>query len=60
MVSANESVTMFVDKMKIPFIYRVHDKPIKDKLILFANDAKRLGFIIGNDYDNITSKEISR
>lgn len=50
MLMANRSVAEFVAKIKlnnkaIPFAYRVHDQPDKEKLQPFAEFAKRFGHV---------------
>lgn len=58
MVKANETVTLFAAKNKLPFIYRVHDKPDKERIEQFALESKRLGFKISTKLDSIKSLDI--
>ncbi len=59
MLAANESITIFACKNKIPFIYRVHEKPDVTKIHLLLSEAKSLKFKINTDLKNIHAKDIS-
>ena len=37
MIKANEAAAMFAQKNKIPFIYRIHDNPPSDKMVVLDN-----------------------
>ena len=37
MIKANEAAAMFAQKNKIPFIYRIHDDPPSDKMVVLDN-----------------------
>lgn len=60
MVAANEAVTINFQKYKIPFIYRVHDKPDPNKLKSFAVEAKKLNFKIDSEIKEIKPNTIAR
>ncbi len=49
MIVANETVAGFVEDKHYPGIYRVHDKPNKDKLIVLLNFLNRKGYSIKAD-----------
>ena len=59
MLQANECVTNFAHDHKIPFIYRIHDKPNEEKIKSAISDIKRLNFKISTDLKNIKPKDIS-
>lgn len=44
MIKANEAVTEAMDYQLLPFIYRVHEEPVKEKLEVFNAIASRLGY----------------
>jgi ribonuclease R len=60
MVAANEAVTIYAEKQKWPFVYRVHDKPSVDRLKTFSLEAKKLGFNIPTDLKNIQPNDIAK
>lgn len=61
MIIANETVAGFIEDTKLPGIYRVHDKPNKEKLAVFLKFLNRKGYNIkadinkfkGQDYQNL-------
>ncbi|VEU68114.1 ribonuclease R [Mycoplasmopsis pulmonis] len=53
MVRANEAVAWKMNKLKLPSIYRVHDNPSIESLVLFEKTLKTLG--IDFDTPKITS-----
>ncbi|MBS1928967.1 MAG: ribonuclease R [Bacteroidetes bacterium] len=60
MLLANKAVAEFVSKVKInkipiPFPYRIHDKPDEEKLKVFAAFAKKFGY----DFDISNEDEVS-
>lgn len=40
MLIANETVALCINKLELPFIYRIHDEPNQEKLINFKNVLK--------------------
>ena len=44
MLSANKSVSVFLEDQKLPLLYRIHDEPEKDKLKSLQKFSKILGF----------------
>lgn len=46
MIKANEAVTEAMEYRLLPFIYRVHEEPVKEKLEAFNKIASRLGYKI--------------
>ena len=59
MLQANECVTLFAYNHKIPFIYRVHDKPNEEKIKSMIPDIRRLNFKITTDLKDVKPKDIS-
>jgi ribonuclease R len=59
MVAANEAVTIYAIKHKLPFVYRVHDKPNEERIKSFAIEAKKLNFHINTKIEDIEPKTIS-
>jgi ribonuclease R len=59
MVAANEAVTVYAKKHNFPFVYRIHEKPDEKRLATFAIEAKKLGFKITTDIDDIKPHDIS-
>ena len=49
MIAANETVAGYIEDMKVPGIYRVHDKPNKEKLEIFLKFLNRKGYNIKAD-----------
>ena len=58
MISANQCVTMYANKLDIPFVYRIHDKPDFKKYENFMIESKKLNFKILFDYHNLTPKKV--
>lgn len=49
MIIANETVAGFIEDMKVPGIYRVHDRPNKEKLQVFLKFLNQKGYNIKAD-----------
>lgn len=61
MVLANEFVSMYMTKKKIPFLYRVHKEPDMEKLLSSIQAAKEFNFNVDiNEFQNSFNKEIER
>lgn len=61
MIAANEAVTIQANKLKMPFIYRVHDVPQAERLKTFLLESKKLGSIFNaKDIENITSQTLTK
>lgn len=58
MISANEFVTKFANKLDLPFIYRIHDKPDFKKYENFIIEAKKLNFKVLFDYHTLTPRKV--
>ncbi len=60
MLVANETVAEHFRWLELPFIYRVHETPKKNKLQQFVTIAKPLGYNIHGSLDNVKPKELAR
>ncbi len=58
MLMANETVAYHMNIMNLPIVYRVHEKPIQDKLHETFNEIKTMGVDVKNIKNDIHSKEI--
>lgn len=60
MILANEIVAKHFDKMQIPFVYRVHDKPTIEKMTDFLNFVSGIGIKVGVNPQNVTAKTLQQ
>ena len=60
MLCANETIAEHFNWLDVPFIYRVHEPPKKDKLSQFVTMVKPLGYTIKGSLDNVYPKDISK
>lgn len=44
MLVANETIAEWMNKLDIPFVYRIHENPDEEKLMSFINFANELGY----------------
>lgn len=56
MVLANETVATHVTNMELPFVYRVHGDPRREKIEDFLNLVKMMGYHINIDTTDVTPK----
>ncbi|WP_416737991.1 ribonuclease R [Mycoplasmopsis meleagridis] len=56
MVRANEEVALYLAKHKFPAMYRIHEKPSEEKLIMFKEILNELNINVEIDMNNITPK----
>lgn len=59
MISANEAITEIADERKVPFLYRIHDRPAIEKLKTIRPAVARFGIKIDNIDESITSKIVA-
>lgn len=52
MLAANETVSEHMTKLKVPFIYRVHENPDEEKLKKFSEFSFNLGYPVSRGKDN--------
>lgn len=60
MVLANESVASFMQEKKMPFIYRVHERPSPEKATAFSDFLRELGISAPFDPENITPADFKK
>lgn len=60
MIAANETVAGFIEDMKVPGIYRVHDKPNLEKLAIFLKFLNRKGYNIKADINKFKNTDYQR
>ena len=60
MIAANETVAGYIEDMKVPGIYRVHDKPNKEKLEVFLKFLNRKGYNIKADINKFKNTDYQR
>lgn len=53
MLAANETVAEHIDKMKLPFIYRVHEEPNPEKLQKFFDFAVNFGYVLKGSPEHV-------
>ena len=58
MLAANETIAEHMHKLKMPFVYRVHEKPSQEKLEAFKEFIAPLGLKIKADKSEITGKDL--
>lgn len=56
MIAANETVATHIYYMKLPFVYRVHDKPEEDKVKEFLAFLSSIGYKINADTKKINQQ----
>ena len=60
MIAANVTVAGFIEDMKVPGIYRVHDKPNKEKLQVFIKFLNQKGYNIKADINKFKVTDYQR
>ena len=60
MIVANETVAGFIEDMKVPGIYRVHDRPNKEKLLVFLKFLNQKGYNIKADINKFKAIDYQR
>lgn len=58
MVTANECVAQFFYKNKLPFVYRVHEKPTAEKMEVFLSFVRGLGVQTKANNEKVTPKDL--
>lgn len=53
MVVANETVARTFEKMKVPFVYRVHERPDSEKMHTFYNFVENLGVSVHTSSEEV-------
>lgn len=60
MLAANETVASHFNNAKIPFVYRIHDKPHESRLFHFIDFIATLGYRIERENNTVDSKQIQK
>ena len=60
MIVANETVAGYIEDMKVPGIYRVHDRPNKEKLLVFLKFLNQKGYNIKADINKFKVTDYQR
>ncbi|MDE6411747.1 MAG: ribonuclease R, partial [Clostridia bacterium] len=60
MVLANESVASFMQERKMPFIYRVHERPAPEKATAFQDFLRGVGVLANFDPENVTPADFKK
>ena len=60
MIVANETVAGYIEDMKVPGIYRVHDKPNKEKLLVFLKFLNQKGYNVKADLNKFKASDYQR
>ncbi|OJG45819.1 ribonuclease R [Enterococcus hermanniensis] len=60
MLAANETVAEHFNKLKLPFIYRIHEQPKEEKMQRFFDFAAALGILVKGTKDSITPKDLQQ
>ena len=60
MIAANETVAGYIEDMKVPGIYRVHDKPNTEKLEVFLKFLNRKGYNIKADINKFKNTDYQK
>ena len=60
MIVANETVAGYIEDMKVPGIYRVHDRPNKEKLQVFIKFLNQKGYNIKADLNKFKATDYQR
>ena len=60
MIVANETVAGYIEDLKVPGIYRVHDKPNKEKLEVLIKFLNRKGYNIKADINKFKAADYQR
>ncbi|MBM7618003.1 ribonuclease R [Weissella uvarum] len=60
MLAANETVAMHYDLAKVPFLYRVHEAPEKDRVEKFFDFVKALGCPVKADPEHVKPSDFQQ
>ena len=60
MIVANETVAGYIEDMKVPGIYRVHDRPNKEKLQVFLKFINQRGYNFKADLNKFKATDYQR
>ncbi|MDT2828775.1 ribonuclease R [Enterococcus viikkiensis] len=60
MLAANETVAEHFNRLKLPFIYRIHEQPKEEKMQRFFDFASALGIVVKGTKTTITPKDLQK
>lgn len=60
MLAANETVAEHFNRLKLPFIYRIHEQPKEEKMQRFFDFAAALGILVKGTKNTITPKDLQQ
>ncbi|MBV7389090.1 MULTISPECIES: ribonuclease R [Enterococcus] len=60
MLAANETIAEHFNRLKVPFIYRIHEQPKEEKMQRFFDFASALGILVKGTKENITPKDLQK
>lgn len=60
MLAANETVAEHYFKEKVPFLYRIHEKPDKDRIKSFVDFLSVFGIDVHGDINNVKPKMLQK
>lgn len=60
MVAANETVAAISELRSLPILYRVHEKPTKEKMQAFSHLARTLGYRMKGNLDQVRPKTVQK
>lgn len=58
MIVCNETIAKFFKERKVPFVYRIHEKPAIDKMTAFTTFLGSLGVSVDFDLRKMTPKDL--
>ena len=60
MLAANETIAEHYTKLKLPFIYRIHEHPKEEKVQRFFEFITNFGILVQGKKDDISPKELQK
>lgn len=60
MLAANETIAAHYTKMKLPFIYRIHEHPKEEKVQRFFEFVTNFGILVKGKKDDVSPKEMQK
>lgn len=60
MLAANETVARHYTKLKLPFIYRIHEHPKEEKVQRFFEFVTNFGILVRGKKDDVSPKELQK
>ena len=60
MLAANETIAQHYTKLKVPFIYRIHEHPKEEKVQKFFEFVTNFGILVKGKKDDVSPKELQK